>query len=81
MAEQELPYIIWDIIKELSILFVFGIALGIAFFSILLPILLMFAFYPQLYIIAFFVFLYLNCKKCTNEELRRMYEKFTINYE
>ena len=81
MAEQELPYILWDIIKNLSILFAFGIAFGIAFFSILLLILFMFAFYPQLYIIAFPVFLYLNLKKYTNEELRRMYEKFTINYE
>jgi hypothetical protein len=74
MAEQGLPYIIWNIIKDLSILFAFGIAFGITFFSILLPILLMFAFYPQLYIIAFFVFLYLNFKKYTNEELKIMYE-------
>ena len=81
MAEQGLPYIIWDIIKELSILFVFGIALGIAFFSILQPILLIFTFYPLLYIIAFFVFLCLNLKKYTNEELRIMNVKFTNNYE
>ena len=75
MAEQGLPYIIWDMMKDLFILFAFGIAFGIAFFSILLPILLMFAFYPQLYIIAFFVFLYLNFKKYTNEELKIMYEE------
>jgi hypothetical protein len=79
MAEQGLFYIIWDMIKDLSILFAFGIAFGIAFFSTLLPILLMFVFYPQLYIIAFFVFLYLKSEKYTNEELTRMYEEFIEN--
>jgi hypothetical protein len=69
MAEQGLPYIIWDIIKELFIYIAVAILFGIPFFSILLLILLIVVFYPQLCIIAFIVFLCLNLKSVPMKNL------------